>query len=239
MRLSVSGVLRRVRNHLSPPVLITDEYIEWLCFANAGMLNRGNLFCFDFAIRNLPSSAPILEIGSFCGLSTNALTHYKEIHGVKNRLITCDKWEFERPDKELISENSSIRHTEYKEFVKDTFLRNVRMFSRNDLPYTVEKFSDEFFEAWDREETVQDVFGRNLKLGGPLSFCYIDGNHTYEFVKRDFQNCDAALERGGFLLFDDSADGSGWEVCRLMTEIKARQDYELVSRNPNYLFRKR
>jgi len=235
--MSVSSVLRRVRNHLSPPLLITDEYIEWLCFANAGMLNRGNLYCFDFAIRNLPSDAPMLEIGSFCGLSANAITHYKERHGVKNRFITCDKWEFEGSEKELISE-SSIRHSEYKEFVKETFIRNVRMFSRDDLPYTVEKFSDEFFESWNREDTVQDVFGRELKLGGTLSFCYIDGNHTYEFVKRDFQNCDAALEKGGFILFDDSADGSQWEVCQLMAEIKAGQDYEVVRRNPNYLFRK-
>ena len=54
-----------------------DEYVEWLCFANAGMLDRGNLYCFDYAIRNLPSSAPLIEIGSFCGLSTNLITYYK------------------------------------------------------------------------------------------------------------------------------------------------------------------
>jgi hypothetical protein len=238
MGISAARVLRRVRNYISPPLHITDEYVEWLCFANAGMLDRGNLYCFDFAIRNLPSNAPILEIGSFCGLSTNLLTHYKEVHGVKNRLITCDKWEFEGSAKELISEATSLKHSEYKAFVKDTFMRNARMFSRHDLPYTVEKLSDEFFEAWSREDTVQDVFGRNLKLGGPLSLCYVDGNHTYEYVKRDFQNCDAVLEKGGFILFDDSADGSKWEVCRVIREIKARRDYEVVKRNPNYLFRK-
>jgi len=238
MGISAARVLRSVRNHISPPILITDEYVEWLCFANAGMLNRGNLYCFDLAIRNLPSSAPILEIGSFCGLSTNLLTHYKEMHGVQTRLITCDKWEFEGSEKELIDQSPSIKHSEYRAFVKDTYQRNVRMFSRNDLPYTVEKLSDEFFEAWSREETVQDVFGRNLKLGGPISFCYVDGNHSYDYVKRDFQNCDAVLEKGGFILFDDSADGSQWEVCRVIREIKTRRDYEVVSRNPNYLFRK-
>lgn len=238
MEKGAARFLRRVRNHISPPLHITDEYIEWLCFANAGMLDRGNLFCFDFAIRNLPSDAPILEIGSFCGLSTNLLSHYKQIHCVQSRLITCDKWEFEGSENELIGQSPSIKHSEYRAFVKDTFIRNVRMFSRNDLPYTVEKSSDEFFEAWNRCETVQDIFGRNLKLGGPIGFCYVDGNHSYEFVKRDFQNCDGVLEKGGFILFDDSSDGSGWEVCRLITEIKARRDYEVVKRNPNYLFRK-
>ena len=239
MGTSAARLLRMVRNHFSPPQNITDEYVEWLCFANAGMLNRGNLYCFDFAIRNLPSDAPILEIGSFCGLSTNLLTHYKEINGAKNRLITCDRWEFEGSENEFIGRSPGVRHSEYRAFVKETFIRNVGMFSRNDLPYTVEKFSDEFFDAWSREETVQDVFGRDLKLGGQISFCYIDGNHAYEFVKRDFQHCDEILEKGGFILFDDSADGSGWEVCRVIAELKARRDYEVVKRNPNYLFRKR
>src|SRR5687767_3117074 len=50
------------------------EYMSWLSFANAGMLTPGNVDCFDYAIRNLPSSAPLVEIGSFCGLSTNAIT---------------------------------------------------------------------------------------------------------------------------------------------------------------------
>jgi Methyltransferase domain len=238
MGMPAARFLSRVRKQLSPPLHISDEYVEWLSFANAGMLDRGNLYCFDFAIRNLPSDAPILEIGSFCGLSTNLITHYKEMHGVGSRLITCDKWEFEGSDDDLIAKSPGIKHSEYRAFVKDTFMRNARMFSRNDLPYTVEKLSDEFFEAWSQGETVQDVFGRDLKLGGPLSFCYIDGNHSYEFAKRDFQNCDAVLEKGGFILFDDSADESQWEVRRVITEIKARRDYEVVKRNPNYLVRK-
>lgn len=56
------------------PIDISDDYVNWLCYANAGMLHRGNLYCFDYAIRNLPSEAPIVEVGSFCGLSANLLT---------------------------------------------------------------------------------------------------------------------------------------------------------------------
>ena len=75
-------------------------------------------------------------------------------------------------------------------------------------------------------------------LGGKISFCYIDGNHTYDFVKRDFENTNCAMVRGGFILFDDSADSSDWEVNRLTREISAGSQYELISKNPNYLFRK-
>jgi hypothetical protein len=55
---------------------ISDDYINWLSFANSGMLHRGNLYCFDYAIEHLPTEAPIIEIGSFCGLSANVITYY-------------------------------------------------------------------------------------------------------------------------------------------------------------------
>jgi hypothetical protein len=83
------------------------------------------------------------------------------------------------------------------------------------------------------------VLGRNVQLGGAISFCYIDGNHAYEYAKRDFENCHNFLEPGGFILFDDSADGSGWDVCNVVSEVQRSGRYELVIKNPNYLFRKK
>lgn len=100
-------------------------------------------------------------------------------------------------------------------------------------------FSDEFFRRWFENEKTVDVFGHPVTLGGKISFCYIDGNHTYEFAKRDFENTDRALVSGGFILFDDSGDDSHWEVNQLTREISSGRQYELVSRNPNYLFRKK
>jgi len=216
------------------------EYMNWLTYANAGMLNPGNAYCFDYAIRNLPSAAPIVEIGSFCGLSTNMITYFKEKYGIKNPLVTCDKWIFEGAEKGgMLGDSKTVAHAEYRDFVKETFLRNVRLFSRYDMPFTIEAFSDEFFSSWATSERRRDVFGRVFKLGGPISFCYIDGNHSYEFAKRDFENCDKYLESGGFVLFDDSADGSGWEVCRVVQEVLATGRYDLLTKNPNYFFRKK
>jgi len=225
----------------APPIVdISTSFVNWLCYANAGMLERGNLYCFKHAIDNLPSDAPIVEIGSFCGLSTNLITHYKQEAGVKNPLFTCDRWDFERPpDEQALGGTSSITHEEYRVFVKETFLRNIRMFSRYDLPHTIELYSDEFFQAWREGKEVQDLLGRPIRLGGPISFCYIDGNHTYDFARRDFENANEFLVSGGFILFDDSAKGSGWQVCKVVEEVENAGDYELVVRNPNCLFRKK
>jgi hypothetical protein len=217
---------------------ITDDYITWLCFANAGMLTGGNLYCFAHAIKHLPSDKPVIEIGSFCGLSTNILNYYLSKEKKNNKIVTCDKWIFEGAEKGRYVGNSDILHSDYKTFVKETFKRNVNMFSRNNLPYHIEASSDDFFKLWSGKEEVGDIFGRQIRLGGEISFCYIDGNHTYDFAKRDFKNTDRYLARGGFILFDDSYDGSPFECARLMKEIVQSSDYDLVIKNPNYLFRK-
>ena len=116
-------------------------------------------------------------------------------------------------------------------------MRNKRTFSGDDMPLTVEVFSDEFFSLWKENRTVQDVFGRSVALGGPVSFCYVDGNHTYEAAKLDFQNCDTFLQVGGFILFDDSTNKT-FGVHRLMPEVLATGRYQLAARNPNHLFQK-
>jgi len=240
----LAGVARRLLHRLAdrdtPSREFWSEYLNWLTFANAGMLTRGNVWCMDYAIRNLRSESSILEIGSFCGLSTNIITYLKERYKMTNPLITCDKWIFEGGERVgMLGDSKSVTHADYKQFVKESFLRNVQMFSRNDLPFTIELFSDEFFSSWATFQKHQDVFGREIELGGAISFCYIDGNHSYEFARRDFENCDKFLEKGGYILFDDSADGSEWEVCKVVKEVIKTGRYTLIAKNPNYFFQKK
>jgi hypothetical protein len=240
MRNLLGRAFRKAAYTIDPPqafVEVSDDYVNWLCFANAGMLDKRNLYLIDYAMKQLPTAAPILEIGSFCGLSANILTHYKRKYGLKNRLVTCDKWEFERSPGTDYLGDSNISHSEYRRFVRESYLRNVQTFSPDDLPYTVEMTSDEFFEAWKKERTVQDVLGRTFELGGRISFAYVDGKHSYEFAKRDFLNCDELLEEEGFILFDDSSVAT-FGVKGLMPEVTASGRYSMAAVNPNHLFRK-
>jgi hypothetical protein len=233
-------ILRKAARIIDPPPpihLIDDEYITWLCYANAGMFEKGNLYSIDYAISHLPSAAPILEIGTFCGLSTNVISHCKRKHGMGNPLITCDKWEFENVNGRSNIAESPVLFSEYRTFSKESYIRNIRMFSRDDLPFTIEMTANDFFDAWEKRRNCMDILGRNLNLGGPFSFCYIDGNHTYEFAKQDFLHCDANLENGGFLLFDDSTL-TEFSLHKLMPEIMSLGRYRLVARNPYHLFQK-
>jgi Methyltransferase domain len=241
MRTLLARALRKAASIIGPAssqIDITDDYVKWLCFANAGMLDRGNLYLIDYALSRLRSNAPFLEIGSFCGLSANLITHYKRKHGLHNKLFTCDKWEFENDDRDRKNiAGSPVLFSDYKRFAKESYLRNIQTFSSDDLPFTIESFSSEFFDLWRSHAAIDDVLGRAVTLGGPFSFCYVDGNHSYEGAKLDFQGCDAFLEVGGFILFDDSTLKS-FGVHQLMPEVLATRRYKLAAKNPNHLFQK-
>lgn len=217
------------------------EFITWLTFANAGMLQDGNIGSMEYAIKNLPTDNPVIEIGSFCGLSLNVMSFYLLTEKKINKLISCDKWMFEGAenlDSKIVE--SDVTHRAYKKNARESFIRNVNFFSTERLESisTIEVFSDEFFKMWSDNLTVTDVFGKQVRLGGNISFAYIDGNHTYEFAKRDFINVDKWLDVGGFILFDDSSRRSKFQVYSVIKEIRKRPDYEIIINNPNYLVKK-
>lgn len=218
--------------------LIDDPFMPWLRFANAGMLERGNLWCIDHAVANMPDGLPMLEIGAFCGLSTNAIIHFCRKKGRGNPLFCADKWLFEGAEAGARIGMSRISHDEYRDFVMDTFRRNVSFFSGDRLPFPIMALSDEFFDLWRAGAVVDDVFGNRAALGGPLAFAYVDGSHDPGQCRRDFENVHAFLAPGGYVFFDDSGPQSPFGLHPLMLEIGERDDYELVVENPNSLFRK-
>lgn len=91
---------------------------------------------------------------------------------------------------------------------------------------------------WEANASTSDVFGHLVKLGGQFSFIYVDGDHSEPAVRRDYLNASKHLEPSGFLLFDDSFDGNKFGTSPVMAEVMADPSFELVMKNPNYLFRK-
>ena len=82
--------------------------------------------------------------------------------------------------------------------------------------------------------------GDALSLGGPASFCYIDGDHSYQSCKEDFENSDEIMTPGGFILFDDSADKGIHEgVNKVAKEALQSGRYRQLIKNPNYLLQKK
>ncbi len=202
------------------------------------MLHEGNNYLLDYGIKNAPNHGAILEIGSFCGQSTSIICYLIRKNKKTNTFFSCDKWDFEEKEYSNYSYLLDIPYDNYRKFVKDSFIRNLNFLGGLQQPYAIELFSDEFFELWNKQIKTTDIFSRECQLGGSISFAFIDGNHTYEFVKRDFENINRNLLQNGFILFDDSADHWNFGSSTFMKEMKNNKDYIIVFKNPNYLFKK-
>lgn len=59
---------------------------------------------------------------------------------------------------------------------------------------------------------------------GPYQFCFIDGDHTYEGVKFDWETYSPMVDKGGIVAFHDIAERAGYGVSRLWGEL--RDHYE-------------
>lgn len=195
-------------------------HIDFIRMAVPGLLVNGNIEAFDYAFQRLPSDNPILEIGTFAGLSACVISYLLHRHGRTNSLICVDPWEWEgmTDEDEMLP---GISHRDYMLHIRQQWLMHtIALCKKRPIPFA-EK-SDDFFD-W---------------LKKPISFSYIDGDHSLDQSRRDFLNVDRWLEVGGFILFDDTAHDAPFECVQLMPEVQATGRYELVSRSPNCLWRK-
>lgn len=68
---------------------------------------------------------------------------------------------------------------------------------------------------------------QQLLSSAPLDFAFIDGDHTYEGVKADFNRFGPLVRPGGLIAFHDivpRTDGANIHVDRLWSELKPRHD---------------
>jgi hypothetical protein len=240
---------RKILLRLHPYKTLDDAYLTRMrsSIGGAPMLHDGNVYSFDYALRRLPTEGAVLEIGAFAGMSTNVLAELMRRHCPQRTLFSCDPWVFEgyqdqqRPhDHAYLNSFEGAAHISraaYTAFVRESFVRNTRLFSGDRLPYACPLRSEDFFRAWAAGERVHDVFERKAQLGGPLAFVYVDGDHGYEAALQDALSALEHLSPGGFLLLDDSADYWDFGSVRVAQALTKHPNLELVHKNPNYLFR--
>lgn len=71
---------------------------------------------------------------------------------------------------------------------------------------------------------------KNMLNNRPIDFLFIDGDHTYEGVKKDFELYNPLVRKGGIIAFHDVAPhnkpGSRVEISKFWNEIKNKYDYK-------------
>lgn len=209
-----------------------------------GMLHEGNIYQMNLAVKNMPENGVVLEIGSYGGLSTNLILYLLNKNNRAESVFNCDPWVYEGfkdrfgTKSTVIDGRNDITRDSYSKYMKESFIRGIGFLNGENLPYSFQLTSDAFFDQYDQNERITDIFERSIQLGAPISFAYIDGNHEYQYVKRDFENVDRYLMEMGFILFDDSLGGMQFGSALFMKEMKKNKGYQLINKNPNYLFQK-
>ncbi|WP_420571722.1 class I SAM-dependent methyltransferase [Kordia sp.] len=198
----------------------------------------------DYAIQHMPNDGIVLEIGSYAGLSTNVMLHLLHKYHKKHTFVGCDAWIYEGFNdhtgiiEKHIDGKPDVSRTDYVAYLKNAFINAATLLHPNTKPYTCHLASDAFFEKWNANDVFIDVFDRTFSIQQKISFCYIDGDHSYEQTKKDFENVDSKLKVNGFILLDDSAKHLQFGSSDFIKEIKKNEKYEIIDNNPNYLIKK-
>jgi len=74
-----------------------------------------------------------------------------------------------------------------------------------------------------------------LGSGGELDLLFIDGDHSYEGVKKDFNSYASLVRHGGIVAFHDIAEHTiqTCQVARFWNEIKTKYRHEEIIENPS------
>jgi hypothetical protein len=209
------------------------------------MLPEGNIYLLDYVLKNLPPEGSVVEIGSYGGLSTNLICYLLRKYNQPNLFYSCDAWIYEGYDDHTgvksayMDGRTDVTRTDYTNYIKNAFIQSTRLLSKDNLPFSFHMASALFAEKWQNAETAGDVFDRAVKLGGAICFAYIDGDHSLEAAGKDFEFISKHLVKGGYILFDDSANGMSFGSATLMKQVKQDKNYEVILKNPNYLVRKK
>lgn len=209
-----------------------------------GMLHDGNMYLMDYAIQHMPNEGIVFEIGSYAGLSTNVLLHLLNKHNKNHQFIGCDAWIYEGANDENgtipnhIDGKVNVTRLDYVDYLKNAFVNAANLLHPERKPYTCHLPSDTFFEYWNANKEFTDVFQRTFCIEDEISFCYIDGDHSYAQTKKDFENVASKLKVNGFILIDDSAKYMHFGSAKFIKEIEANPNYKIIDNNPNYLIQK-
>jgi predicted O-methyltransferase YrrM len=85
-------------------------------------------------------------------------------------------------------------------------------------------------QSYEMGADVRDIIGRSRKL----DLLFIDGDHSYEGVKRDFESYADLVRKGGIIALHDIAEHTikTCQVARYWNEIKSKYRHEEIIADP-------
>jgi hypothetical protein len=164
-----------------------------------GHTRRSEARCLYELAQESSEQGVIVEIGSYRGLSTVALAR-GSLQGPRIPIYSIDPHE-------------AGPRSPYGPQDNVPFFRNLLISGVAEMVRPIALLSSEAVRGWNK----------------PVSLLWIDGNHQYEVVKRDFIEWSGFLIEGGYLAFHDSLDPGGGPY-QVVQEALQEGTFELVKR---------
>ena len=173
------------------------------------------LFLYKLAKRNCLKSFSV-EIGSYCGKSACYIAEACKEN--KTYLISIDHHQGSE-EQQFGEEYFDSEVYDYKKKVVDTlplFLKNIKKFSLSDYIKPLVMSSEEASKIVDSE----------------IELVFIDGSHTYESARLDFNSWKNKIKVGGILAIHDIYDTEkeGGQAPREIYETALKEKFILVDR---------
>lgn len=163
--------------------------------------NQQCLTLYNIA-KTLPKNCFIVEIGSYRGRSTCSLAA-GSLEGNNNQVIAIDLW-----DKNLKTNESqyNCRGLNFKNSINfDIFLEHVNKFNLNHLITFYKDSSYNISQMWNSNNVI--------------GFLFIDGDHSYQGIKQDFENFEKFIINHGYIGFHDYNNKDFPEVRLFIDEL--------------------
>ncbi|MES2218078.1 MAG: class I SAM-dependent methyltransferase [Pseudomonadota bacterium] len=244
LRNSLLAIPYFSRQHNYYNNVLADPFVGWTRIGIPGWCDNSNIKMLDYCMRHIPAGA-VIEIGSFCGLSTGIISHTLRRYGKQNPFFSMDDWQFEGFI-DTGSVSNVFTHNDWSAYTENLFKLSTALTTKGINHSHIKVQSNEFFNLWSSANTVTDLAGRNVLLGGEIAFAYIDGDHSYAQAKQDFLNIDKFLAPGGYIFFDDSANNSKFGCHKVALEVKELPAYKHIYKRfiargntANYCFQKK
>ncbi len=164
------------------------------------MMHDAELLTLYNLAREASNKGVIVEIGSYRGASTIALAQ-GSLDGPNVPVFAIDPHDFTS----MVGYTFSMSDSAY-------FMQNMLLAGVAHLVRPITLFSYEVYDGWRR----------------PISLLWIDGDHSYDAVKQDFERFGQYLLPDAVAAFHDSKNKK-FDVYRLIEEIRASGQYDEIA----------
>ena len=177
----------------------------------------------DFFLKEIFLSKPknFLEIGIFQGVTARNICEllYK-IHKDDFRYIGVDIFAFDEAKK-----NRAVPDINFKNPLKQFYYRYIK----REHPYSLESVQN-LLKKFKKNIEIFKGDSKNILLKIDLSeinYVFLDGDHSYEAVINDLNNCKIIVENNGVILCDDYDLSYAPGVKKAIDEFVTKEQYDI------------